>query len=109
MAFCNAGLRPVACSKPLCSYQFDEVGYGASMDIIYHSPHVADLLISMAAAAANNPPQHRQRFFACPNPPSDFVDDRAQMPISLAIDPNHNMGIRWVELQEARFTLSCSC
>lgn len=97
MARCDAGIKPVACSKSLCSHQFDEMGYGASMDIIYHSPLVADLLISMAAAAAaNDNLQHRQRFFACPNPPSDFVDDHARV---VVIDSNNTMGINWAELQ----------
>ena len=100
------GIKPVACSKYLCSHQFDEIGYGASMDMIYYFPTVADLLISMAASAACNPdPRHRQRFFACPNPPSDFVDDhvmrRGQQDV--AIDPNNSMGIKWSELQEVCF------
>ena len=106
MAHCNAGIKPVACSKSLCSHQFDEMGYGASMDIIYHSPHVADLLISMAAAAANSYAQHRQRFFACPNPPSDFVDDHARVLGGIATDPNNTMGIKWVELQGVGFMLT---
>lgn len=76
------------------------MGYGASMDMIYHSPHVADLLISMAAAAANNPQEHRQRFFACPNPPSDFVDDLARASCALALQPHNTMGIKWAELQQ---------
>ena len=80
------------------------MGYGASMDIIYHSPHVADLLISMAAAAANNLPQHRQRFFACPNPPSDFVQD--QVLGGIATDPNNTMGIQWGELQRVGIMLT---
>lgn len=105
MAHCNAGIKPVACSKSLCSHQFDEMGYGASMDIIYQSPPVADLLISMAAAAANNLPQHRQRFFACPNPPSDFVEDYPQVLGGTATDPNNTMGIKWGELQEVGFML----
>ena len=101
VALCNAGIKPVACSKSLCSHQFDEMGYGASMDTIYHSPHVADLLISMAAAAAaNDNLQHRQRFFACPNPPSDFVDDHAR---ALVIESNDTMGINWAELQPVGF------
>ena len=106
MACCNAGIKPVACNKSLCSHQFDEMGYGASMDIIYHSPHVADLLISMAAAAANNVPQHRQRFFACPNPPSDFVDDHVRALGGIATDPNNTMGIQWEELQRVGFMLT---
>lgn len=91
----------MACSNALCSHQFDEMGFGASMDIIYNSPTVADLLISMAAAAASNPnKQHRQRFFACPNPPSDFVAEAAGH--SNTADPDDNMCIKWEELQQVR-------
>ncbi|DBA94319.1 TPA: hypothetical protein ACH3X1_001928 [Trebouxia sp. C0004] len=94
-----SGVKPVACSKALCSHQFDEMGFGASMDIIYNFPTVADLLISMAAAAASNPNmQHRQRFFACPNPPSDFVAQDLRHVNSQ--NPNGNMGIKWQELQQ---------
>lgn len=94
-----SGMKPVACSKALCSHQFDEMGFGASMDIIYNFPTVADLLISMAAAAASNPnTQHRQRFFACPNPPSDFVAEDLRHVYSR--NPNDNMGIKWQELQQ---------
>lgn len=91
----------MACNSALCSHQFDEVGFGASMDTIYNSPTVADLLISMAAAAASNPTkQHRQRFFACPNPPSDFVAEAAGQ--SNTADPDDNMCIKWEELQQVR-------
>ena len=95
-----AGIKPVACSKHLCSHQFDEMGFGASMDIIYNFPTVADLLISMAAAAASNPnKQHRQRFFACPNPPSDFVSGESARRDTIT-DLNETMGIKWENLQE---------
>ncbi|DBA89718.1 TPA: Poly [ADP-ribose] polymerase 6, variant 3 [Trebouxia sp. C0005] len=94
-----SGIKPVACSKALCSHQFDEMGFGASMDIIYNSPTVVDLLISMAAAAASNPNlQHRQRFFACPNPPSDFVSEDLRH--INCTNMNDNMGIKWQELQQ---------
>ncbi|DBB12092.1 TPA: hypothetical protein ACH3X3_006204 [Trebouxia sp. C0006] len=94
-----SGMKPVACSKPLCSHQFDEMGFGASMDIIYTFPTVADLLISMAAAAASNPnSQHRHRFFACPNPPSDFVSEELRH--NNSNNPDDNMGIKWQELQQ---------
>ena len=77
------------------------MGFGASMDIIFNSPTVADLLISMAAAAASNPnKQHRQRFFACPNPPSDFVAEAAGHTNNA--DPDDNMCIKWEELQQVR-------
>ena len=98
-------MKPVACSKPLCSDQFDEMGFGASMDIIYTFPTVADLLISMAAAAASNPnSQHRHRFFACPNPPSDFVSEELRH--NNSNNPDDNMGIKWQELQQV---YSCFC
>ncbi len=87
------------------------MGFGASMDIIYNFPTVADLLISMAAAAASNPNrQHRQRFFACPNPPSDFVAEDLRH--SNSKDLNDNMGIKWQELQQVCAALlqnSCFC
>ena len=89
----------------------DEMGFGASMDIIYNSPTVVDLLISMAAAAASNPNlQHRQRFFACPNPPSDFVSEDLRH--INCTNMNDNMGIKWQELQQVCTALlhnSCIC
>ena len=98
ITFNSAGIKPVACSKMLCSHQFDEMGFGASMDMIYTFPTVADLLISMAAAAAANTNlKHRQRFFACPNPPSDFVH-------SLALQPDNPIEIDWPLLTEVPAT-----
>ena len=98
-----AGIKPVACSKALCSHQFDEMGFGASMDVIYNLPAVADLLISMAAAAASNPrKEHRERFFACPNPPSDFVSWGGYRR-DANVDPNNKMGIDWATLQRVCF------
>ncbi len=80
------------------------MGFGASMDIIYNFPTVADLLISMAAAAAGNPNmKHRQRFFACPNPPSDFVCELFKR--DQATDPDNWMGIQWTELQTVSMLL----
>lgn len=87
------------------------MGFGASMEIIYTFPTVADLLISMAAAAASNPnSQHRQRFFACPNPPSDFVSEDLRH--NNSNNPDDNMGIKWQELQQVCIALlhnSCFC
>ena len=56
----------------------------------------------MAAAAAGYlNPAHRQRFFACPNPPSDFVQ-------SLALQPDNTFQIDWPLLKEARSpSLNC--
>lgn len=82
----------------MCIYQVDELGYGASMAAIYQEPMVADLLISLAAQAASHPNhKHKQRFFACPYPPSDFVC--ASKRTANANDPDDNMGIQWDELQ----------
>jgi len=84
------------------------MGFGASMDIIYNFPTVADLLISMAAAAASNPnSQHRQRFFACPNPPSDFVSENLRH--NNSNNPDDNMGIKWQELQQVCTALLHNC
>lgn len=104
----TAGVKPMSCSKSLCSHQFDEIGFGASMDLIYSAPTVADLLISMAAAAANNPnPKHRQRFFACPNPPSDFVKDPQLWDSKL--NPAETMRIDWPILQKVGALLLHCC
>lgn len=83
----------------MCTYQVDELGYGASMAAIHQEPLVADLLISLAAQAAGNPnSKHRQRFFACPYPPSDFVC--ATKRASNTSGPDDNMGIEWAELKQ---------
>ena len=67
------------------------------MSAIYQQPLVADLLISLAAMAASNPNQkHRQRFFACPYPPSDFVCQKIRS--ASAANADDNMGIQWTEL-----------
>lgn len=95
----SAGPKPVACEKPMCRYQVDELGFGASVVVIYQEPMVADMLISLAAKAAGNPnPKHRQRFFACPYPPSDFVCSSKRT--ANAANPDESMGIKWAELQQ---------
>ena len=48
----HTGLRPVPCKLKACKLAFEEHGIGADLKIIYNSPVVADLLITLARAAS---------------------------------------------------------
>ena len=78
------------------------------MSAIYQQPLVADLLISLATMAAGNPNQkHRQRFFACPYPPSDFVCQKTRS--TNAANADDNMGIQWTELIKVTLLFNVPC
>lgn len=49
------GIKPVPCDNPACSFAYEEMGIGGNIVGECHTrPLVVDLLISMAAAAAQS-------------------------------------------------------
>jgi len=58
------GMKPQACNDDLCTFRYDELGIGLSLDAeIIRSPELVDLLISFFYASASNKEQGRVGLF----------------------------------------------
>ncbi|KAK9867276.1 hypothetical protein WJX84_004309 [Apatococcus fuscideae] len=66
------GLKPVPCGTDMCCHRHDELGFGADLHEVVDNPAVADLLITLAAAASCDT-RHRDSLFV--GAPSDFVSN----------------------------------
>lgn len=86
------GVKPTVCDDQLCAYQLETLGLGADLGIFDRDPKVADLILTMAAAACLD--VARQQRSPLVMPPAD--DSRPLTPAELAdilgkLPPTHEL------------------
>ncbi len=70
------GIKPVPCADPVCTFAYDNLGYGSCLDMLERQPDLADFLIAASAAASQMPSARRDLVFD--DVPATFRTGQAQ-------------------------------